>query len=219
MLKMNCDPSPTRSWATTTLSPTWSCSTDGGRSTLEPMIIDGRDIASASANLSPQTNRWTVGWTSRVRREAAGRHYRPEPRYPDGDDAGLARVVSAPVIQSTITTRRRSQAVQNGFPRLRPVTWPTRAGTVRCRSRSRHPMRRPSVDAGPVGAARQSCSPGLVRPHRRAATPWRHRMLSACDVCLAGARRAMSGSRAARQVDRGSPSTWLASPVSSSVSV
>ncbi|GAB11086.1 protein-export membrane protein SecD [Gordonia araii NBRC 100433] len=93
-----------------------ACSTDGKTVyLLEPMIIDGRDIAKASANLSPQTNQWTVAL------DFKGAAQDLWPKY-TSQHIGTAtamtldsRVVSAPVIQSTITGSTEISGGQNGF--------------------------------------------------------------------------------------------------------
>ncbi|MFT4201475.1 protein translocase subunit SecD [Gordonia sp. (in: high G+C Gram-positive bacteria)] len=93
-----------------------ACSTDGKTVyLLEPQIIDGRDIAKAGANLSSQTNQWTVNV------DFKGEGGKTWPRY-TGANVGTAtamtldsRVVSAPQIQSAITGSTEISGGQNGF--------------------------------------------------------------------------------------------------------
>ena len=156
-------PRPRPAWATTTPSPTWSRSTDGKEVyLLEPMIIDGRDIASASANLSPQTNQWTVGLDFKGAAQKLWPTYTAQNRGTQTAMTLDSRVVSAPVIQSTITGSTEISGGQNGFSGdwARDLANVLKYGSlrasfegIRCGDRL--------VDAGPVGAARRPAH-GLV---------------------------------------------------------
>ena len=106
MLKMNCDPKAHDPLLGNDDPESYlvACSTDGKEVyLLEPMIIDGRDIASASANLSPQTNQWTVGLDFKGAAQKLWPTYTAQNRGTQTAMTLDSRVVSAPVIQSTIT--------------------------------------------------------------------------------------------------------------------
>lgn len=118
MPKMNCDPKAHDPLLGNDDPESYlvACSTDGKEVyLLEPMIIDGRDIASASANLSPQTNQWTVGLDFKGAAQKLWPTYTAQNRGTQTAMTLDSRVVSAPVIQSTITGSTEISGGQNGF--------------------------------------------------------------------------------------------------------
>ncbi|HNP57751.1 MAG TPA: protein translocase subunit SecD [Gordonia sp. (in: high G+C Gram-positive bacteria)] len=121
MLKMNCDPKAHDPLLGNDDPESYlvACSTDGKEVyLLEPMIIDGRDIASASANLSPQTNQWTVGLDFKGAAQKLWPTYTAQNRGTQTAMTLDSRVVSAPVIQSTITGSTEISGGQNGFSEI-----------------------------------------------------------------------------------------------------
>ncbi len=118
MAKMDCDPKANDPLLGNDDPESYlvACSTDGKEVyLLEPMIIDGRDIAKASANLSPQTNQWTVSLDFKGAAQKLWPTYTAENRGTQTAMTLDSRVVSAPAIQSTITGSTEISGGQNGF--------------------------------------------------------------------------------------------------------
>ncbi|QKT07258.1 protein translocase subunit SecD [Gordonia sp. X0973] len=120
MPKMNCDPKADDPLAGNDDPNAYlvACSTDGKQVyLLEPMIIDGADIGKAGANLSTQTNQWTVALDFKSGSPA----HKLWPDY-TGQHRGTmtamtldSRVVSAPVIQSQINAGTEISGGRDGF--------------------------------------------------------------------------------------------------------
>lgn len=118
MPKMNCDPKAHDPLLGNDDPESYlvACSTDGKEVyLLEPTIIDGRDVAQASANLSPQTNQWTVALDFKGAAQKLWPTYTAQNRGTQTAMTLDSRVVSAPVIQSTITGSTEISGGQNGF--------------------------------------------------------------------------------------------------------
>ncbi|GED97871.1 protein translocase subunit SecD [Gordonia crocea] len=93
-----------------------ACSTDGNEVyLLEPMIIDGRDVAKASAVLSPQSNQWTVSLEFKGAAKSLWPQYTAKNIQRQTAMTLDSRVVSAPAIQGTITGATEISGGRNGF--------------------------------------------------------------------------------------------------------